>query len=346
MKSVLKDFAKRSLYYAGYYGVRRRIFGPRGHRLLILMYHDLSPDPRAGNSGSHRNPDRSDFNAHLRAITRHYRLVSLRRAIDEIRTEGKLRTDSVAITFDDGHPAVYSIAYPLLRRYNVPATVFLLTGWINREIVYWWQNLRHWFDQAAPEGLSVEPLNAALGFEVSLGEDPPSNITRSTLCDIVEHRLVDMPDADRLPVLERLRQLLLPSDGRPVEPTRALTWDQILLMADHKIEFEAHTRTHINMKYTDATTAEREIVDSRDEIQNRLQREVTGFCYPYGKDIDAYRDFEPVLQRLGFSYAVNAVSGSNSERTNLYSLFRGTLPHSRSRSILGRYLALLFSTEK
>ena len=66
---------------------------------------------------------------------------ALRDAIAEMN-DGGLKHDSVAITFDDGYASIHSEALPVLTEFKVPATVFVLTGWINRQLDFWWLRLR------------------------------------------------------------------------------------------------------------------------------------------------------------------------------------------------------------
>lgn len=344
MRKIAATFAKRLLYRGGYYSAVRWIGGPREKRLLVLMYHDVLPE-RSNSARASQSPTRPEFAAHLRAITRGYRLISLRQAINEIQSNGNLRQDSVAITFDDGEPSVFTIAYPLLREYQAPATVFLLTGWINQEMVCWWHHLRDMVSRALFTGVDSRQVSETLGFQLASLRDGIRDEPgfRNAFADDLQQSLMHLADGERSNVLERLQALLLRGVSYRPQPTPALTWDQIRVMADHRIEFEAHTRNHVNLRYADATVAEREITESKKEIEERLQRPVTGFAYPYGKDIESYRPVETILAKHGFTYAVNAVTGSNSRFTNRYSLWRSSLPHSQSGSLVGRDLAVLIS---
>jgi peptidoglycan/xylan/chitin deacetylase (PgdA/CDA1 family) len=308
------------------------------------MYHDVLPD-EAARVRTSQSPTRSEFATHLREIQRRYRLVSLRQAVSEIETGGELHRDSVAITFDDGYPSVYTIAYPLLRDHGAPASVFLLTGWINQEMVYWWQHVRGLVTRANPDRLDRQRLSECVGVELLSRRGGPQDSPdrRIHLADQIQQALMSITDDERVRILRRLETLLLPNERYSPAPPAALTWDQIRRMAENGIEFEAHTRTHVNLRYTNTVVAEKEILESKREIEERLQRPVTGFAYPYGKDVDAYRPVETILARLGFTYAVNAVPGSNSVRSNRYSLWRASLPHTRSRGLVGRELAVMIA---
>ena len=51
--------------------------------------------------------------------------------LDEIENAGQY-TKPVIITLDDGYEDSYTIAYPILKKYNFPATVFPISGFIGQ----------------------------------------------------------------------------------------------------------------------------------------------------------------------------------------------------------------------
>lgn len=44
----------------------------------------------------------------------------------------------VCLTFDDGYRDNYTLAYPMLKRLNVPFTVYVTTGFIDNQLPMWW----------------------------------------------------------------------------------------------------------------------------------------------------------------------------------------------------------------
>ncbi len=61
-----------------------------------------------------------------------------------------------------------------------------------------------------------------------------------------------------------------------------LDWPQVAELSAAGWEIGAHTRSHRDLRKLDAPTVEREIIDSREDIQQHLGRSVTTFAYPYG----------------------------------------------------------------
>jgi len=65
---------------------------------------------------------------------RQYRVVRLDQIVDHIINGQKLNAKTLAITFDDGYEDHFVTVYPILKRYDFPATIFLTSKYING---YW-----------------------------------------------------------------------------------------------------------------------------------------------------------------------------------------------------------------
>ena len=100
-------------------------------RTIILLYHrvaELSSDPQL------LSVTPQHFAEHLEILRKYYRPIPLR------ETDKQLRR-SVMVTFDDGYADNLWNAKPLLERYDVPATVFVTTGYVGRDQEFWWDEL-------------------------------------------------------------------------------------------------------------------------------------------------------------------------------------------------------------
>ena len=60
-----------------------------------------------------------------------YSVISLSELLKVLRT-GKLPPKPIAITIDDGYKSTYTLAYPVLKKYNFPATLFIYTNFIEK----------------------------------------------------------------------------------------------------------------------------------------------------------------------------------------------------------------------
>lgn len=96
---------------------------PASSSLPILTFHALDDQP----SVISFSPDVFERGiAMLRA--RGFRAIDLIEGAERLRRGAALPERSFAITFDDGYQSVYDVGFPILERYGMIATVFLIAG--------------------------------------------------------------------------------------------------------------------------------------------------------------------------------------------------------------------------
>lgn len=129
-----RALARRAVSAAAYYsGLEEQRHGlAMKDRGVVLMYHrvlhDARPDVDPGMFVT-----ASAFEDHLRLLKTRYELVTIDAFGDWMAGRQQFARSPCAITFDDGWRDNYEVAFPLLQRYQAPATVFLVTGWIGRD---------------------------------------------------------------------------------------------------------------------------------------------------------------------------------------------------------------------
>jgi len=95
----------------------------------ILMYHNVEDLP-AGNA---MYVTGAQFREQMRFLREHkYNIVSLDALADILESGGKVPRNTVAVTFDDGNANNYLNAFPILKEYGIPATVFMISDCIGR----------------------------------------------------------------------------------------------------------------------------------------------------------------------------------------------------------------------
>ena len=70
---------------------------------------------------------RSAFESQLQYLQQRAVVLPLSKAVEALRN-GSLPKRAVSLTFDDGYANNLQLAYPLLRRYGVHATIFVSTA--------------------------------------------------------------------------------------------------------------------------------------------------------------------------------------------------------------------------
>jgi len=62
-----------------------------------------------------------------------FNVVSLAELVEHIKSNKKIPVKTVVLTFDDGYEDNFLDVFPILKKYNLPATIFLMTGFIGRK---------------------------------------------------------------------------------------------------------------------------------------------------------------------------------------------------------------------
>jgi peptidoglycan/xylan/chitin deacetylase (PgdA/CDA1 family) len=256
--------------------------GLRRQRLLILCYHGVSlADEHEWNPALYVSPD------HLRrrlALLRETgcTVLPLGEALQRCATS-TLPARAVALTFDDGTADFALRAVPILREFDMPATVYLTTYYCGRcvpvpncAIAYLlWKGREHAIDVTELETETWSALSSS-----SAGE-------KDALVRCVAERCGVDYDAF---VGSRLFQIMTP------EEVKALPVDLI--------NVELHTHRHRTPR--DPGLFTRELVENRDRIARLRAVRPTHFCYPGG----VYRpDMLPLLREQGVRSATTCVSG-------------------------------------
>ena len=92
----------------------------------VFMYHHIN---RHADDLVTLTPE--DFENHLWVLKgRGFRTLFLDEQVQIIQGEGLSFPPSVALTFDDGHLDNWVYAFPLLKKYHMKATIFLITSWV------------------------------------------------------------------------------------------------------------------------------------------------------------------------------------------------------------------------
>ena len=118
----------RKIALGGLAGIRAVLhpFYPLVRDPAVLLYHSVSHDP-----WQYAVSPRA-FERQIRYLREECNPVSLADVVSYAEGKKELPPRSVAVTFDDGYRDFRDIAFPILARYRVPATLFVCTGEVDR----------------------------------------------------------------------------------------------------------------------------------------------------------------------------------------------------------------------
>ena len=102
----------------------------------ILLYHGVTNSDSIGienSSGKHIKAE--EFESQMKWLSENKKVVSLKE-VNKVK-------GSVAITFDDAFKNVHDVALPILKKYDLPSTFFITTGFVENKRLFWVDKVEH-----------------------------------------------------------------------------------------------------------------------------------------------------------------------------------------------------------
>ena len=243
--------------------------GPRG---AILGYHRAADDDWDPLDLSLR-PEW--FAEQLEVLRKRGRPIALSRLAAGL-TAGSLPERAVSVTFDDGYRNNLDVVKPLLERFEVPATLFVVSG--SRGSEFWWDELtrilRPKRDLPSRVSLDFEDGDSVL---TTTGRE-----ARRRAAVELARRMMQLPPEQ---VRRRLDDLWDQTGGRPQEDPehRCMSDEELrLVTAGGLIEIGSHTVTHPVLTSHTEREQRSEIENSKAALESAAGTSITGLSYPNG----------------------------------------------------------------
>lgn len=278
-------------------------------KYVVLLYHGVHGDDLdlglCNKSGKHVS--RRQFTDEMRWLSENRPLVSMHDIDRVYRGEGTIPDGAVAINFDDGFQNNYTDAWPVLKAFKVPATIYLATGYVGTGRMIWTDRL-----EAAILGSEKQSLG------ISIEDGPrswPLETDADRLAAFMEIKALckTLPNATKETVIGAVEAEM---DFRP-DPNHPLyaflNWDQVREMdASPFIDFGAHTVDHVSLSRIPENEMRRQIDQSIARLEAELSKPCTLFSYPEGQAGDYDERVISYLRERGLGHCPSAIDGANS----------------------------------
>lgn len=258
-----------------------------------------------------------EFKRRIEYLYRHYRFISLRQALD-YREKGNCPANCVVLTFDDGYKCLYKKALPVLRKYKIPATVFVSTGPISDGSILWYDQLLYMIGKAEVGEFSL-PFIPGKTYKVNTDADK-----KEVFCELVQHlKRIEFSEMEQK--LEIIREKLKINKEELSKNELMLTWNEIKEMKETGlISFGAHTVHHPILTKMNIENAKYEIRESKRVMEEKLGLAVEQFAYPNG---DYNTKIENIVKSSGYACACTTMEENGNTEFNPFTLGRGGFTH-------------------
>ena len=236
-------------------------------------------------------------------------MVPLGEALERLKAGAGLPRRSVALTFDDGYADNLTLAVPLLERLALPATFFLVPGFLSKAARPWWEDLACALNTATRPALEWE------GDSYPLRDSRARSSAYASLTPRLQFRSAAARGEAMTEIVERLRP------SRPL-PDLIMGWDGARELVRRGFDVQAHTMTHAVLSEETAEEQQRDLRMARDELERALDVEITTVAYPHGTARHYDRDTLTAAALAGYRWGLTTREGFSRSDTPALELRR------------------------
>jgi peptidoglycan/xylan/chitin deacetylase (PgdA/CDA1 family) len=223
--------------------------------------------------------------------------LSLDDAVEIIRSGTKPNKNFVVLTLDDGYKDNLVFGYPVFKKYQVPFCIYVTNSFPNGTSDLWWYGLEN-----------VIMSNSALSLPGGRTLENRSMKQKKKNFLYLRGIIIKSHFNDPHIFLSQLGKFSF--DLQSERAKKCLTWNEIKeLSADPLVTIGSHTVNHRPLSKLSEKEAEHEIVSSKKELEERLNRPVKHFAFPFGSQNEAGPREYKMAKAAGFASIVTTLHG-------------------------------------
>jgi peptidoglycan/xylan/chitin deacetylase (PgdA/CDA1 family) len=269
--------------------------------LTVLAYHRIadsaSPQYPYYKPNVSTTPDL--FAQQMEYVANHFNIIDVDALVANVQFGKPLPPNPMLITFDDGYLDNYQHAYPILRAYNLPAVMFLVTDRMTNPAALWWDDVAYHFFHTQQ---SIVTLPYVGTYDLS------NRRQREVACNAFIERIKGLPENWRSVALSYIHDCL--TVDVPDQTPHFVSWDQVRKMSAGGISCQPHTVTHPILSRIPIGQMYWEISQSRNDIERETGCRAVAFTYPNGQPTDYNNEIIDVVRENGFSIGFTYTSGT------------------------------------
>lgn len=238
---------------------------------IILMYHRILNNPTLPGI----TPE--IFDRQMAYLKKHFHVMNMSMFYQKLSTN-KIPNNSVVITFDDGHEDFYTTAWPIIKKHELTASLFITTAFVDQKNWLWPDLLRYILLNTKMSHFEIHNLGV---FEVH------KNNVLKTWNILGDHCLSLKTEARNQFLVSLIQQLDVNITNTPQMPFTSVSWQQLKEMQGQGLDVGSHSVNHPILSSLSAEELEYELAESKLRIEQELEFSPQGICYPNGmaKDV-------------------------------------------------------------
>lgn len=323
---LVRDIGAGLLRWSGWSAPHRRLRG----KLSIATFHRvLSPAERLEYPLAELVVTPDELSAVFESLAERFTCTTLADAHERWAAGEDPERPLLALTFDDGQLDNATRALSVLTSHGLKATFFIVSSAAETGESLWHDRIAFALPRATQRDAgAARGLLSELSDDSLVGSEFPRDTAR-----VVEGAKRDFKSAElREPWIARLEGVAGGS-WRPAWDGM-LRWDDLRALHAAGHEIGSHSHSHPLLPDCSDPELERELTQSKLEIERAIGASVTSFCYPNG-------DWNPrvldAVRKSGYARAVTTLHGWNARGAELFALRRCDLTYAHCVDRLGRF---------
>ncbi|MFQ5603845.1 MAG: polysaccharide deacetylase family protein [bacterium] len=272
--------------------------GKSANTFHVLTYHRVAELQ----AGPHLNPGLISatpalFAQQMMFLKENFQVIAMADLLQSVRNGCPLPKRAVLITFDDAYRDFGENAWPVLKKWRLPVTVFVPTAYPDRpENRFWWDQLHQAIMHSQRQCLQL----------AELGDIPlASSEQRRQGLKCVQTWIKNKPHTAAMALVDEIYQQAEIAKN-PASPVHR--WEELRKLASDGVTLGAHTRTHPILTRLPLQAAREEIIQSQNDLKKEIGSVLPIFSYPDGGHHDGIVN---ILKEEGFLLGFNGPAGHN-----------------------------------
>ncbi len=280
MRVIIKKFLTHTLHFSG---VNWLIGKFNSSKVFCIGYHSIwdqsNKDELSYKLYKNISVSSNDFEKQLLFLKNNGH--TFIRFVDLKKDETKKLLKPTIIFFDDGFRDVLKNALPVLKKYNVPATIFITAGLANQTHFLWTLGVRSFLFKQGKSEESIE----------------------KTIAELKKLRMMDR-EKEIVKMFSSANFILNPADFKVF-----LNWEEIKTLSQSGFEIGSHGIKHEKLTELSQRGLIEELVGSKKILEDKTGLKIEVLSYPYGRH-DKFV-IEGAIQ-AGYTIGVSTMDGNNS----------------------------------
>jgi peptidoglycan/xylan/chitin deacetylase (PgdA/CDA1 family) len=286
IKYLVKLLIANLLYLTGILDLLKRI--KLRNKAVVLMYHRVLAQEQIRETSSNLAivVSTTAFSKQIRFLKKKFNIISLSEFEAKLDGDNRFLDYSCMLTFDDGWQDNFQNAFTILKEFQVPALIFLTTGYVGTNSMFWQDKLRRTLNRVLCDNDLIvalyENYQKTYNARNIKNLERASEQKRSRLIDEEINKVKLYSASERQQLLDDIAIFENNIYNRDNHTDKFLSWEEVRHLENKNVAFGSHGVSHALLNQLNNSDIQYEVSGSKHKIEKLLNNTVTAFAYPNG----------------------------------------------------------------